>query len=49
VIFRIAVTFGLYLILDGFGSMVVYHKQKAIEHVPRLIRAAIGIVVIVWL
>jgi cell division protein FtsW (lipid II flippase) len=33
---------GLYLIGDGVGSIIIYNQQSSIEHVPRLMRAAVG-------
>jgi len=48
--------FGLYLIADGIGSVLIYQRQKVkfkgriyyikqtlIEHMPRLVRAFVGV------
>ena len=37
---------GLYLVIDGIGSIIVYIKQSWIEHVPRLARALAGALVL---
>jgi len=37
---------GVILLIDGIGSMVVFHDQDPINHVPRLIRALIGLVLL---
>jgi cell division protein FtsW (lipid II flippase) len=40
--------FGLYLIGDGVGSIIIYNQQRIIEHVPRLIRVLVGCFIIFY-
>jgi hypothetical protein len=43
----VLVVLGLWLVLDGVLSIVKYPKQSYPEHIIRVIRAAVGIVIIV--
>ena len=42
----VLVGLGLWLIIDGVFSIVKYHKQSFPEQLIRLIRATVGIVII---
>ena len=33
---------GGWLMLDGIGSMMMYPRQRFVEHVPRMFRACLG-------
>jgi hypothetical protein len=37
----------LYLVIDGVGSIVIFRKQAWYNHIPRLIRAGIGLFLLV--
>jgi hypothetical protein len=37
---------GLYLIIDGIGSIVIYRNQTSKEHIPRVLRAGVGLALI---
>lgn len=39
---------GLYLMFDGFVSMLVFPNQPFFYHIPRLVRMAVGILVFIY-
>jgi hypothetical protein len=41
------VAFGLWLIIDGVGSIIKYHYQTIPEHLVRVIRATVGVAIII--
>jgi hypothetical protein len=43
----VLVVLGLWLVIDGVLSIVKYPKQSYPEHLIRVIRAAVGVVIIV--
>jgi len=43
---RIAVVGGVYFLLDGVLSIIFYREQALINHIPRIIRAGIGLLTI---
>jgi hypothetical protein len=45
----ILIGFGIWLIIDGAGSIIKYEKQSAIEQLIRIIRAAVVGVMLILL
>jgi len=39
---------GLWYIVDGIGSIIIYQKQSNLEHLLRIIRALGGVVLCVY-
>jgi len=37
---------GIWLVIDGVGSIIFYHKQTLQEHLIRAIRAGVGVTLI---
>jgi len=37
---------GIWLVIDGVGSIIFYHKQTLKEHLIRVIRAGVGVTLI---
>lgn len=44
----VVVGLGIWLVIDGLGSMLIYCGQKWFEHVPRVVRVAVGVVLVVF-
>lgn len=44
----ILVVIGLWLVIDGLGSIALYEDQSPIEHLVRIIRALCGITLILY-
>jgi hypothetical protein len=38
---------GVWLIIDGVGSIIEYEKQSTLEQLVRVVRAAVGILLII--
>lgn len=38
---------GVWLIIEGIGSIIKYRKQTLLEHLVRVIRAAVGATLII--
>jgi succinate dehydrogenase/fumarate reductase cytochrome b subunit len=38
--------FGIWLTIDGFGSIIKYRKQSMKEHAVRLVRAVVGLILL---
>lgn len=37
---------GLYLVIDGFVSFIIYRQQSIVEHIPRFLRLLVGLYMI---
>jgi intracellular septation protein A len=44
---KLSILAGLFLIFDGIISIIVFRDQKLLNQVPRIIRAIIGLVIMV--
>ena len=42
----VLVGLGLWLVIDGVFSIIKYHKQSFPEHLVRLIRATVGVAIV---
>lgn len=48
VLLLVAFIFGLWVIADGVGSIIVYWSQTSVEHLVRLIRIVAGVYLVAF-